>query len=386
MAHDNTSTIEYPSEIHRLLKIGGPSHDEHIDRAVEEPTLLHDLPTDQPAAHTEHTVHAAPDVPVYPVNLETMQTKSSAWKMLFIYPAVFLVAFMFFYVVLNFSALFAQVQSWFIKPQEEVQLGAHVNEYYAWIQGYYFTVNDTTLLDPYNDIDKDGLSNMDEFIMRTNPVLADSDSDGFTDGTEVINHMNPWGSGPETKAQKKLAEGLDPIMVNNRIGYNASQNTQPGQVAGVKTVTYDISKPGKLSIPRLGIQVPLIWSADPANFVSDLNHGVIHYPGTVMPGEVGISYISGHSSDYIWKRNPYGNIFATLNRLQPGDDVFVEAYGIDGKTYSYRYEVVSSATVTPDDQSQFVDTSGQKLLNLSTCWPIGTQKDRLVVTAVEKPL
>ncbi len=377
MTHDDATSIEYPTEIHRLLRIGGPDHAPE----VEEPTLHHDLPTDQGAPVT----HAAPEAPA--ANLELTREKPSVWKALLIYPFVFFVAFVFFYVLFNFSSLFAQMQSWFIKPQAEVQLGANINEYYAWIGGYYFTVNDTKLLDPYNDIDKDGLSNMDEFTMHTNPVLADSDSDGFTDGIEVINHMNPWGSGAETPAQKKLAEGLDSIMVNNRIGYNASsQNNQTGEVLGETKTVYDISKAGKLSIPRLNLQVPLVWSADPANFESDLNHGVIHYPGTAMPGETGIMYVSGHSSDYLWKRNPFHSVFATLNRLQAGDDVFIEAYGIDGKTYNYRYQVVSSVTLAPNDQTQFIDDSGQKLLNLSTCWPIGTQKDRFVVTAVEKPL
>lgn len=31
---------------------------------------------------------------------------------------------------------------------------------------------------------------------------------------------------------------------------------------------------------------------------------------------------------------------------------------------------------------QFIDNSGAKLINLSTCWPIGTQKDRIVVSAI----
>ncbi len=381
MTHNDTVSIEYPSEIHRLLKIGGPSHSEH----TEEVTLPNNLPTDLPAAHAEHIVHPAPEASASLDNLEIVREPTSTWKTLVLYPVVFFAAFIFFYVLFNFSALLAQVESWFIHPQAEVQLGSQLNDYYFWIQGYYFTVNDTKLLDPNNDIDKDGLSNMDEFIMRTNPVLADSDADGFSDGIEVINHMNPWGEGAETLAQKKLAEGLDAIMINNRIGYNASQNNQPGHVSGATKIVFDETKPGKLSIPRLNMQVPLIWSQDPSDFENDLTHGVIHYPGTAMPGELGVIYVSGHSSDYLWKHDPFHNVFATLNRLQNGDDVFIEAYGVDGKTYNYRYQVVSSTTYAPDDQTQFIDNSANKL-NLSTCWPIGTQKDRLVVTAVEKPL
>ena len=104
-----------------------------------------------------------------------------------------------------------------------------------------------------------------------------------------------------------------------------------------------------------------------------------------MPGEQGTVYISGPSSDYPWKKHPYKQVFARLNALEPGDDVFVDIYGIDGKLYNYRYQVVSENIYRPDDQTQFVDNSAAKL-NLSTCWPIGTAKDRLVVTAILQSL
>jgi hypothetical protein len=41
------------------------------------------------------------------------------------------------------------------------------------------------------DADGDGLSNLEEFIQRTNPLLADTDGDGLPDGFEVANGLNP---------------------------------------------------------------------------------------------------------------------------------------------------------------------------------------------------
>jgi len=127
--------------------------------------------------------------------------------------------------------------------------------------------------------------------------------------------------------------------------------------------------------------VPIIWSKDPVDFDHDLTEGVVHYPGTALPGEQGTVYISGHSSDYVWKRHPYRQVFARINTLEPGDDIFIDVYGADGKLYNYRYTVAYENVYSPDDQTQFIDNSAAKL-NLSTCWPIGTQKDRYVVTAV----
>jgi hypothetical protein len=54
-------------------------------------------------------------------------------------------------------------------------------------------------LDPNNpadalrDDDNDGLTNLQEFQLRTNPNLFDSDSDGLSDGDEVnVYHTSPW--------------------------------------------------------------------------------------------------------------------------------------------------------------------------------------------------
>lgn len=51
--------------------------------------------------------------------------------------------------------------------------------------------------DPYNaDTDKDGLSDGDEVIIwKTNPLNPDTDSDTYKDGDEVRNGYNPLGAG-----------------------------------------------------------------------------------------------------------------------------------------------------------------------------------------------
>lgn len=382
--------MEYATEIERLLKLGQkPEHETHEEHGVPANVPipeLHEKPEHE--AHLEvhedpvHIVHPHAKAHNYePIDQVSVESK---WKSILIYPIIFAVAFGFFYLLFNFSALWAQIEGFFVKPEEEIILGEDLSQYYEWIGGYYFAVGDNKLLEPNNDIDKDGLSNIDEFTMRTNPTLADSDGDGFSDGVEVINSYNPWGNGRMTEPQTKLAEGLNSVVINNRITYNASEILQQrtGSVSGINTNNYNLGTPGRISIPRLNLQVPIIWSTDPSKFDEDLTKGVIHYPGTALPGENGTVYISGHSSDYFWKKHPYRQVFAKLNYLAPGDDIFIDVYGMDGKTYNYRYQVTASKVFAPDDQTQFIDNSGKKL-NLSTCWPIGTQKDRLVVTAVQ---
>lgn len=304
---------------------------------------------------------------------------NKSWTGFLVYPLVFVIAFAVFYGVLNFAALSAQVSSWFMKSEDEVVLQEDLTTYNTWINGYFFAVGDKDKLGPNNDIDLDGLTNLDEFKIKTNPTLADSDGDGVNDGVEVINGTNPWGAGKTTKKQAATLDQTNLIQINNRISFNAAANSGATQDASY-SANYDLTQPGRLTIPRLNMQVPLIWTQSPDSFDDDLTKGVVHYPGTALPGEQGMVYISGHSSDYFWKKHPYTHIFAKINALETGDDIFVDVYGKDGKLYNFRYRVTVETVYSPDDQRQFIDNSGAKL-NLSTCWPIGTQKDRYVVTA-----
>lgn len=399
----------FQSEIHKLLKLG-PDLSKAYEPETPVAPIMPGVPLDLPIADLPVMVTPAADniVPDFtaPNNTDEIFTEKfqiapfeltgkkplaqptvkvtttpihKSWTSYLVYPVVFVVAFSLFYGVLNFGALSAQVEGWFAKSEDEVILKEDLAEYYAWINGYFFAVGDKEKLEPNKDIDADGLTNLDEFKIKTNPTIADSDNDGTNDGVEVINGTNPWGAGKNTKKQVETLEKADLIQVNNRISFNAAANS--GTLQPVKdTDNFDLAQSGRLSIPRLNIQVPLIWTQDPAQFDNDLTRGVVHYPGTALPGEKGIVYISGHSSDYFWKKHAYRQVFAKINALEPGDDIFVDVYGKDGKIYNYRYTVVSENIYAPDDQRQFIDHSGTKL-SLSTCWPIGTQKDRYVVTA-----
>jgi LPXTG-site transpeptidase (sortase) family protein len=313
-------------------------------------------------------------------NYDKLQTYVKPYRGLLIYPAIFAGSFLFFYSAMNFPSIAAQAQGMFAKPQDQQILGRDLEAYNKWIKGYFYSVTNSDLLTANNDYDHDGLTNYDEFVIRTNPTLLDSDSDGTSDGVELINSTNPWGKGALTFDQNKLRDKIDLNMVSERITYGVAANHNQPASTNVNSDNFDLTRPGVISIPKLNIQAPLIFSKDPSNFDADLEKGVIHYPGTALPGNMGTMYVSGHSSDYIWKHDKYATIFTKINFLKPGDDVFVTVYGKDGKIYNYRYRVTEQKVYTADDQTQFIDNSSAKL-NLSTCWPIGTSKNRMVVSA-----
>lgn len=378
---------EYISEIHKLLKLSKPGFSPVVNGAPEGlPVVAESVQPTQPEQRAKAIpVQNIPDPSgaFISKNIKIVKERTFKLKGLLIYPAIFLAAFAFFYVVLNFNSVVSQIQGFFIKPQAQAILGDQMSDYYKWIKGYYYAVSDPKLLDPTNDINKNGLTNYEKFILHLNPLVDDTAKTGVSDGLKVLNGLNLWGKGPMTQEQKDLVSQLNMIDISNRISYYVASSKAAGVVLGEQKINFDQERPGTLSIPRLKLQVPIIWSKDPSNFDTDLTKGVIHYPGTAMPGENGIIYISGHSSDYYWKRHPYKQIFAKLNYLNPGDEILIDLYDAEGKIHNYRYRVASSNVYKPDDQAQFFDSSAKKL-NLSTCWPIGTQKNRLVVTAVQE--
>ncbi|MFT5404169.1 MAG: hypothetical protein ACI9DF_003012, partial [Verrucomicrobiales bacterium] len=58
------------------------------------------------------------------------------------------------------------------------------------------------LANPEDDADGDGLSNLTEFSLSTEPLVADTDGDGLTDGDEVnaVPPLNPTNKDSDRKA------------------------------------------------------------------------------------------------------------------------------------------------------------------------------------------
>lgn len=316
------------------------------------------------------------------------------------YPLIFIIAFGFFYFFLNFGALSSMLMARFQKvepvPQTQGQvLGVSTPDYDKWIGRYFYQVNDPDKLSPNVDYDRDGLTNYQEFLLGTNPTKKDTDNDGYSDGQEILNGYNPLYAGKLTRQQQDIIKDWDLSDINNRISYNARlalasanpyENPLSGLAAGpalpnaTPAVNYDLNTPGELYIPRLNEKVPLVWSKSVDDFNKDLENGVIHYPGTAYPGQVGLSYISGHSSNYIWSKSNYSHVFARLNELNIGDEFFVTVAETSGQKQTLRYVVSEKKEYQPDDQAQFESSGNTSAVSLSTCWPVGSTARRYVVS------
>lgn len=133
-----------------------------------------------------------------------------------------------------------------------------------------------------------------------------------------------------------------------------------------------IHKEYSFSIPKLGIkEAKVVVGSD------DLNHNLVHYGGSSLPGEYGNAVIFGHSVlPQFFNPKNYMTIFSTLHTLQKGDDMYIS---IDSITY--KYKVYDLEVVDPSQVSVLEQRYDDKYLSVITCTPPGTTWKRLVVHA-----
>ncbi len=141
-----------------------------------------------------------------------------------------------------------------------------------------------------------------------------------------------------------------------------------------------------LIIPSLWLEIPVIDSTHKevtdfikGNFDDELTKGVVKYPTTPEPGTKGNTLIFGHTSQERWKHNTYGTIFKDIPKLVIGDTIQVVR-----KENLYTYKVVDKFVVLPKQvNAQYLsyENAWDSYLTLMGCYPIGTDKERVMVVA-----
>lgn len=137
----------------------------------------------------------------------------------------------------------------------------------------------------------------------------------------------------------------------------------------------------KIIIPKINVEIPIDFTQKSISeevIHNALDSGVVWYPTTSAPGEVGNGVIFGHSANNIFNKGKYKFAFVLLKRLEAGDTFYVQK---DGKRYVYK--VFDKKVVAPTEVSVLYPTFPDKpsTFTLITCDPPGTSLNRLVVTA-----
>lgn len=140
-----------------------------------------------------------------------------------------------------------------------------------------------------------------------------------------------------------------------------------------------VSGENKLIIPKLNVEVPIHFGVALDDVMAMMNSGVVHYRingASAYPGEIGNFVITGHSAGDIYSANQYKFIFSGLERLEAGDIIYVHYNGV-----RYTYQMTRNEIIEPTEVSKLIYETDKPILTLVTCWPLGTSRYRLLVTA-----
>jgi LPXTG-site transpeptidase (sortase) family protein len=143
--------------------------------------------------------------------------------------------------------------------------------------------------------------------------------------------------------------------------------------------TTDPNAPPRIFIPKINVSAPVITDTktyDQGPVQLALRRGVVQYgTASASPGQKGNTVLIGHSSGQLWAPGDYKFVFTMLDKLVNDDRILV-----DYKGTRYIYRVSESKVVPPTDLS-VLRASDTPELTLITCTPVGSSKNRLVITA-----
>jgi len=136
-------------------------------------------------------------------------------------------------------------------------------------------------------------------------------------------------------------------------------------------------KENSLEIPKIGISAPLVFteSSNTADLEKELDRGVVHFPGSGLPGERGQTIVLGHSAPANWPKIKYDWVFSNVSELNEGDKVFVH---FNHQKYTY-YVIKKIFLARGEEIPQAELTNFKSTLVLVTCWPPGKDFKRIAV-------
>ncbi len=163
--------------------------------------------------------------------------------------------------------------------------------------------------------------------------------------------------------------------------YVSPGTINPQNIVVDPTADVKVGADPKLIIPKINVDVPVVYGAnyDHDSQMKAMEKGVSHFaiPGAnAVPGQVGNTVFSGHSSNDLFDPGDYKFIFAQLDKLQNGDTIYVNYNSV-----RYTYTVTKKEVVLPSQVDKLTYTTDKPVLTLITCTPLGTAQKRLLVTA-----
>jgi sortase A len=171
------------------------------------------------------------------------------------------------------------------------------------------------------------------------------------------------------------------VIIANVQAYVSPGAIDPQNIVVDPSSDNHVSSDPRLVIPKINVDVPVIYNValDYNAQMAAMEKGVAHFaiPGAdSVPGQIGNTVFSGHSSNDLFEPGDYKFIFAQLDKLNPGDTIYVNYNSI-----RYTYTITKKKVVKPSDVSSLLGYTDKPYLTLITCTPLGTSLNRLLVFA-----
>ena len=175
-----------------------------------------------------------------------------------------------------------------------------------------------------------------------------------------------------------LALTFGPIIYQE-ITYNLRQLFFPKTTMETERAIKPVDRDFGIIIPKLGANARIIANVDPYDaqiYQRALTRGVAHARGTSVPGAMGNMFLFAHSSENFYEAVRYNSVFYLLPKLIPGDEIIMYY-----KNTQYTYVITDKKFVPAKDVSYLENAGSAQTLTLMTCWPPGTNIERLLVFA-----
>lgn len=135
-----------------------------------------------------------------------------------------------------------------------------------------------------------------------------------------------------------------------------------------------------IEIPTLNVFAPIIFVESEKEIKKALEKGVVHFPGSDLPGEEGIIILEGHSAPPGWPKIKYDWVFSNLGQLNVGDEIV-----LNFKNCKFFYKVKEGKILKRGEEipKEWQQKDGERLILIS-CWPPGKDIKRIAILAERK--
>ncbi len=141
----------------------------------------------------------------------------------------------------------------------------------------------------------------------------------------------------------------------------------------------------RIIIPKIGVNEQIIeiglkrvGSGDDTRFEWDsAAYAVGHRENSAYPGEQGNIVLSGHN-------NTQGEVFRDLERLAPGDEIYLYTFDAEFKYVVVAKDIVLVVGAGPEElarHARYVADFPEETLTLVSCWPYLTYTHRIYIVA-----